>query len=394
MLLITEATKNRLLASMKENKITKLSKARINPQTREFLASYENQLSDLYTLGYREIPKDIERVILAKIQHREVGSILKDQTPNPLKAIKAKHRYATLSNGLFDEMHEPVDSIQYYHALLNTKTKKITRLFPIETSDEYKVDPVVFALSVDPMTDKYPNISPYAYCAWNPVKITDPNGKEIWITGEDGVSFKYTQGMKYEGKDAIAGKQVGILNQINNTKNGTTVISDLSGSKDKYFVTNQKSGKGYTALTSANPNGGATLKMNGNNTVLDISHELFHGYQIYKGQGGASIFNEVEAYLFSGGVATENALNTNLNENFSNGSFSQARTDSKEGESYSNSIYNLQDSKNFSQQDFDNAVNLFKSQSGKNSSGDYSGFPQRLPNQKEYLLKQFYPLYR
>ncbi len=34
-------------------------------------------------------------------------------------------------------------------------------------------------LSVDPMADKYPNISPYAYCAWNPVKLVDPDGEEI-----------------------------------------------------------------------------------------------------------------------------------------------------------------------------------------------------------------------
>ena len=33
-------------------------------------------------------------------------------------------------------------------------------------------------LSIDPMADKYPNISPYAYCAWNPVKLVDPDGKE------------------------------------------------------------------------------------------------------------------------------------------------------------------------------------------------------------------------
>ena len=33
-------------------------------------------------------------------------------------------------------------------------------------------------LSVDPMADKYPSISPYAYCAWNPVKLVDPDGKE------------------------------------------------------------------------------------------------------------------------------------------------------------------------------------------------------------------------
>ena len=34
-------------------------------------------------------------------------------------------------------------------------------------------------LSVDPMADKYPGISPYAYCAWNPQKLVDPDGREI-----------------------------------------------------------------------------------------------------------------------------------------------------------------------------------------------------------------------
>ena len=33
-------------------------------------------------------------------------------------------------------------------------------------------------LSVDPMADKYPGISPYAYCAWNPVKLMDPDGRD------------------------------------------------------------------------------------------------------------------------------------------------------------------------------------------------------------------------
>lgn len=33
-------------------------------------------------------------------------------------------------------------------------------------------------LSVDPMMDKYPGISPYNYCMWNPVKLVDPNGMD------------------------------------------------------------------------------------------------------------------------------------------------------------------------------------------------------------------------
>ena len=33
-------------------------------------------------------------------------------------------------------------------------------------------------LSPDPLMDKYPDISPYAYCNWNPLKYVDPDGKE------------------------------------------------------------------------------------------------------------------------------------------------------------------------------------------------------------------------
>ena len=34
-------------------------------------------------------------------------------------------------------------------------------------------------LSVDPMSDKYPGVSPYAYCGNNPVVLKDPNGDSL-----------------------------------------------------------------------------------------------------------------------------------------------------------------------------------------------------------------------
>lgn len=41
-------------------------------------------------------------------------------------------------------------------------------------------------MSVDPMADKYPNISPYAYCAWNPMKLVDPNGDTLRVINKKG----------------------------------------------------------------------------------------------------------------------------------------------------------------------------------------------------------------
>ena len=39
-------------------------------------------------------------------------------------------------------------------------------------------------LSVDPMSDKYPSMSPYNYCANNPVILVDPDGREVFLLGE------------------------------------------------------------------------------------------------------------------------------------------------------------------------------------------------------------------
>ena len=54
-------------------------------------------------------------------------------------------------------------------------------------------------LSVDPMSDKYPSISPYAYCAWNPVKLVDPDGREIHLTFTSGNAIKALNKIINEG---------------------------------------------------------------------------------------------------------------------------------------------------------------------------------------------------
>ena len=68
----------------------------------------------------------------------------------------------------------------------------------------YDSDLMTGWLSVDPMADKYPNISPYAYCAWNPVKLVDSDGEEIYmlfyVTGNKRGDRMFKAALKLEKK--------------------------------------------------------------------------------------------------------------------------------------------------------------------------------------------------
>ena len=74
-------------------------------------------------------------------------------------------------------------------------------------------------LSVDPMADKYPSLSPYNYCAWNPMKLVDPNGDTL--VAKDAMSQRDIR--------SVAGKY---SDRITFDKNGVASI-DFSGLQGK-----------------------------------------------------------------------------------------------------------------------------------------------------------------
>jgi hypothetical protein len=97
-------------------------------------------------------------------------------------------------------------------------------------------------LSVDPMADKYPGVSPYAYCAWNPIKLVDPDGRMIdWVESmggtiywDDNATSQETTkaGEKYLGKNVLVGTH-GRDENLNESVNAATfdlyLESDHSG---------------------------------------------------------------------------------------------------------------------------------------------------------------------
>ena len=97
----------------------------------------------------------------------------------------------------------------------------------------YDSDLMTGWLSVDPMADKYPGLSPYAYCANNPVKLVDPDGRMIG-------DYYDAQGnyLGWDGKDDNNVYIVTDRNSILKIKsNNTTSLSDVKICLEtNYFV--------------------------------------------------------------------------------------------------------------------------------------------------------------
>ena len=164
-------------------------------------------------------------------------------------------------------------------------------------------------LSVDPMSDKYPSLSPYVYCADNPVKLVDPNGEDVWIVGEDGQRYQYkndgllycSNGEVYQGSDAFARSAQSSLKElqgqsttankflgefVENTSNDIVIKPKQKGGEVCYEPggsTTVKYENGGTRTTTNgtiywNPQGESVPTVDGmlQNGTIDLIHEFVH----------------------------------------------------------------------------------------------------------------------
>ncbi len=99
-------------------------------------------------------------------------------------------------------------------------------------------------LSVDPMSDKYPSLTPYNYCAWNPIKLVDKDGED-WILSTGNKVYWYAG--NYGDKSDL----LHTFNASSGNRNAT-VINTRTGEKSKMNL--QKSKYQYVK------NGGPTVE--------------------------------------------------------------------------------------------------------------------------------------
>ena len=284
----------RLKAEIEEQRLIDTEKSIAQLQKDHLFLEYQENTSHLYDLGYREMPLEMKNIVLAGLKNEPLPIQTKDHTPKAFVNIDSKDtRYATLSWGLFEEVHRPKPTEKYHRTLFDTKTKKVIGFTEEDTLyNKYPMDMVVFAWSVDPLASKYPQLSPYTAFANNPILFVDADGREISIkdpnTGK--VSIFKPGDQVPDGSSQFVQGVYASLNYLyaNGGETSINLIDDLVND-DGFKVTVSETRKFGSGETSYSPKlgiafnpyeglivGGETEGNNQQSPSLGLLHELDH----------------------------------------------------------------------------------------------------------------------
>lgn len=142
--------------------------------------------------------------------------------------------------------------------------------------------------SVDPMAEKYYSISPYVYCANNPVKYIDPNGKEIVIGSFVGRILGYLGINTYEAKvqhdiaqlkslSPDLNKSIEKMEQSSNTIKIVPIPSHSSNKGNKTALDKREKG---SSIIYYDPDNYYTNIKSYREPIIGLAHELGHAEDI------------------------------------------------------------------------------------------------------------------
>ena len=148
-------------------------------------------------------------------------------------------------------------------------------------------------LSVDPQASKYPSLSPYVYCANNPVKLVDPNGEDYEVVVEGNtITIKATYYTNSENYDRVnQGVQVwnsqsGLYEFTSDEGKTYSVVFDLKVKKCKTTNDTPKSRGSWNWVTTMDLDEYTRGESNGYSINLDndiikaptrtVAHEMGH----------------------------------------------------------------------------------------------------------------------
>ena len=190
---------------------------------------------------------------------------------------------------------------RFYTFVFNGKEKDYESGFHYYGARYYWSEVLTGWLSVDPLSDKYPSISPYAYCVWNPIKLIDPDGRDTAFAG----AAERALYLNYREKVFSDDKYKQVQNELIHLEQASEVFCIRVGEN----ISNSKGGGNFTYNTTTGQFD-INIKENGKWSDIErLSHELKHADQflnrkltlLIDTKGHARFYNysvddELEAY--------------------------------------------------------------------------------------------------
>jgi RHS repeat-associated protein len=160
--------------------------------------------------------------------------------------------------------------------------------------------------TMDRFAEKYYNLSPYSYCAGNPINSIDVNGDSIYIEAfdEEGVLTKYyygnydgtygfgRNGVLFSGESQFISSATSALNKLREGECGRNLVDGLSG-KTSMNIRITQGNESMTDIKNnvvciqwndtqevigIDINGGVEVP-----TYITLGHELYHGEDLVNG---------------------------------------------------------------------------------------------------------------
>ena len=151
----------------------------------------------------------------------------------------------------------------------------------------YDSDLMTGWLSVDPMADKYPNLSPYAYCGWNPVRLVDPDGRKI----DSATVSQNIWNMVTPSSETYNEKFANVFNQL--ATDNTTLFSfekwdnpRMSNDGESYVFGQIELTESSDLLDKIKISYTWGAERNGSNSERVLFEEVYHCYQFLVGEFG------------------------------------------------------------------------------------------------------------
>ncbi|MCL1938189.1 MAG: hypothetical protein FWF52_07325 [Candidatus Azobacteroides sp.] len=155
-----------------------------------------------------------------------------------LKNYGCNKEILTLSKGRYKETFINENVMQIGTVLIDTRTEKVVKFLEEDTTEvSYKADDTSRFMTIDPVAEKYPELSPYVYCRNNPMRFVNPTGMIVETDELSQNNIKNTltdqeaKYVRFNNNGVLDAKR---LNKSKSTSDNMTALKTLAKSELVY----------------------------------------------------------------------------------------------------------------------------------------------------------------